>query len=335
VSLLLLKTARFAQRTNRLTRLLIFGVVAFGLSLRLAAQTVTLAWDPNPDPAIVGYRVYGGTSSGVYSQYINVGKVNAVSLSPLQAGKCYFFAITDYDATGRESARSNEVSYLVPVASPTPIPTPTPTPTPKPSPTPTPTSTPIPAPSPSPTSTPTSTATPSPTPSVLVGAVSRKTHGSAGSFDIPLPLTGSTGVECRSGGSSGSYQIVATFSDIVSFNSASVTSGSGLVTNLAASGNQIIVSLSQVTNDQTITITLVGVRVRSNPTTYTFSIPMGVLVGDTTGDRVVDSSDVSQTTARSRNAVTQSTFRSDVNFDGSIDGNDMSLIQSNVGKALP
>lgn len=94
------------------------------------------------------------------------------------------------------------------------------------------------------------------------------------------------------------------------------------------------VDLTQVTNDQTIVITLTGVKVILDSNTYTFSIPMGVLVGDTNGDRVVDSLDVSQTSARIGNAVTQSTFRNDVNADGVIDSNDVALIESDLGKVL-
>ena len=44
----------------------------------------------------------------------------------------------------------------------------------------------------------------------LQSAVSRKVHG-ATPYDIPLPLTGNPGVECRSGGVSNNYQIVLTF----------------------------------------------------------------------------------------------------------------------------
>src|SRR5205807_4041157 len=36
-------------------------------------------------------------------------------------------------------------------------------------------------------------------------AVSRKVHGAAGTFDVPLPLTGNVGVECRSGGATNDY----------------------------------------------------------------------------------------------------------------------------------
>ena len=164
--------------------------------------------------------------------------------------------------------------------------------------------------------------------------MSRKTHGSVGTFDIPSRLTGSSGVECRSGGSSSNYQIVATFTDTVSFNSVTVTSGSGTVAGLSASGNQIIVNLTHVANDQTIVVTLSGVKVTLEPNTYIFAIPMGVLVDDKNGDRIVDSLDVSQTNARIGNAVIQSTFRNDVNFDDVIANNDVALIQRSLGKVL-
>src|SRR4051812_1720826 len=48
----------------------------------------------------------------------------------------------------------------------------------------------------------------------LASAVSRKTHGAAGAFDVPLPLTGPAGVECRAGGGAGGdHMIVVTFSN--------------------------------------------------------------------------------------------------------------------------
>src|SRR4029077_15309942 len=46
---------------------------------------------------------------------------------------------------------------------------------------------------------------------VVQSAFSRKTHGAAGTFDVPLPLTGNVGVECRSGGATNDYQMIINF----------------------------------------------------------------------------------------------------------------------------
>src|SRR5207248_10495620 len=45
----------------------------------------------------------------------------------------------------------------------------------------------------------------------LTSVASRKTHGTAGDFDIDLPLTGTTGVECRSPGSNNTFNLIYTF----------------------------------------------------------------------------------------------------------------------------
>lgn len=135
-STLLLQTVR-PRLSYRVAQLLVFGLFLCRLSTGLFAQSVMLAWDPNLAPDIVGYRLYGGTSSGVYTQSIEVGNVSSVALSGLQAGTSYFFVVTDYDTIGQESAFSNEVSYLVPGATPSPTPKPTSTPVATPTPKPT------------------------------------------------------------------------------------------------------------------------------------------------------------------------------------------------------
>ena len=43
-------------------------------------------------------------------------------------------------------------------------------------------------------------------------AVSRKTHGGAGTFDVNLPLTGTPGIECRTGGATNDYTMLVAFS---------------------------------------------------------------------------------------------------------------------------
>src|SRR5882672_3352499 len=75
---------------------------------------VTVAWDASPDPNIVGYKVYVGTTSGVYSvSVVDVGNVTVYTVTGLQPGTVYV-ATTGYDASGSESGFSNEISTTIP-----------------------------------------------------------------------------------------------------------------------------------------------------------------------------------------------------------------------------
>jgi outer membrane biosynthesis protein TonB len=127
---------------------------------------VTLSWDPDSDPFIVGYRLYLGTTSGVYTQTAEAGSATSVLISNLVAGKTYYFAVSAYNSSAVQSTFSNQVSYTVPATSPTPTPTASPSPTVTPAPTPTQTATPQPSqtPSPTPSVSPSPSVTPSPTP---------------------------------------------------------------------------------------------------------------------------------------------------------------------------
>jgi hypothetical protein len=163
-------------------------------------------------------------------------------------------------------------------------------------------------------------------------AFSRKVHGGAGTFDIPLPLTGNVGVECRTGG--GVYQMIIDFPSSVTVQSASVTSGTGMVSSFSGSGtSEITVNLTGVTDQQRITMTLHGV----NECTHMGDVPisMGVLISDVNGDTFVNSSDVALTKSQVGQTVGGSNFREDVNTDGLINATDVALVKSDVGHALP
>ncbi len=163
--------------------------------------------------------------------------------------------------------------------------------------------------------------------------VSRQMHGSAGTFDVNLPLIGRPGIECRRGGSNGNYQLVATFPAAVTMNHAAVTSGTGSVSSAGAIGNQVIVNLTGVDNAQTITVTLFSVS--NGATTADIPVEMGVLIGDSTDDTFVNSGDIGQTKSRSGQAVSSSNFRSDLNADGFLNSGDIALAKSKSGTALP
>jgi dockerin type I repeat protein len=168
---------------------------------------------------------------------------------------------------------------------------------------------------------------------VAQSAFSRKMHGGAGTFDVPLPLTGNVGVECRSGGATNDYQMIVNFANAVTVESVAVTSGTGTVDSFSVSGSQVTVNLTGVTNVQRITVTLHNV----NDGTSTGDVPvsMGVLVGDVNGNAVVNASDVSLTKSQVGNPVTSSNFREDVNANGTISATDVTLVKSEVGTALP
>ncbi len=75
---------------------------------------VMLAWDPNIEPDLAGYKMYYGTSSGNYPNIVDVGKYTNCTVSDLEEGKTYYFATTAYDTYGYESGFSNEVSHFTP-----------------------------------------------------------------------------------------------------------------------------------------------------------------------------------------------------------------------------
>lgn len=62
--------------------------------------------------AIQGYRVYYGTSSGIYSTYVEIAGNTTLeyTFSGLPTGMTYHFAVTAYDTAGVESGYSNEIS---------------------------------------------------------------------------------------------------------------------------------------------------------------------------------------------------------------------------------
>ena len=135
---------------------------------------------------------------------------------------------------------------------------------------------------------------------VTTFAVSRKTQG-ANSYDINLPLAGPSGVECRSGGAGNNYQIVVSFVGNVTYGSASVTSGTGSVSNISGNNTSTVtIDLSGVTSPQKIIVTINSLN--DGFATSNLAIPMRVLVGDTTGNGSVNASDVSQTKAQSGQA---------------------------------
>jgi hypothetical protein len=176
---------------------------------------------------------------------------------------------------------------------------------------------------------------------VVIRAVSRKIHGGVATFDVDLPLTGTPGIECRSGGGTNDFTMVVTFSGpvmVMGSPQAQVTMGVGTVGTgglpnggmVAVSGAEATIPLTNVDNAQTIQVTLNGVN-GSGP----LVISMSILAGDTTANGATNASDVSQTKSKSGQAVSAANFRTDVTLTNSINASDVSFVKSKSGTALP
>ena len=164
----------------------------------------------------------------------------------------------------------------------------------------------------------------------VTSAVSRKVQG-AGTFDVPLPLNGPTGIECRIGPT---YQMVVTFASSVTVGSAAVTCGTGSVGSISGNGTTTItVNLTGVSDVQRITVTLSSVSDGTN--TGDIPISMGVLVGDTTANGIVNAGDVALTKSQVGATVGAGNFREDVNANGTISSTDVAIVKSDIGHALP
>jgi CSLREA domain-containing protein len=172
----------------------------------------------------------------------------------------------------------------------------------------------------------------------LVSVVSRKTHGSAGVFDLPLPLVGSAGVESRSGGTSGSHTLILTFATpLARVGGVALVSSSGTVArgSVGSEANQYVVELTGVANGQDVTVSVANITDVLGGALGNVSVTMGVLLGDSNGDRTVNSGDAQQTRNRSGQTTSAANFRSDYNLDGTINSGDATLVRSRSGQSIP
>jgi hypothetical protein len=78
------------------------------------AADVTLAWNPNTEEDLAGYRIYYGTASGDYDYTMELGNQTEYTVTNLEEGLLYYFSATAYDLSGNESGYSNEVVYAPP-----------------------------------------------------------------------------------------------------------------------------------------------------------------------------------------------------------------------------
>jgi hypothetical protein len=176
-----------------------------------------------------------------------------------------------------------------------------------------------------------------------LSAVSRKVHGGTLQADIPLPLTGQRGVECRSPGQTGTsgvdYKVVFTFPNNIATSGCGTTSTPGGSVAAGPTAKQCTVNLNGIPNAQYTTVTLnqvTDVAGNSGPA----STVMGLLIGDVNGDvpnapGLVDSGDVFLVRQQTGQGTTLTNFRKDINANGLVDSGDVFLTRQKTGSQLP
>ncbi len=173
----------------------------------------------------------------------------------------------------------------------------------------------------------------------LTGVVSSKLHGSLGPFGINLPLTGNPGIECRSGGAGGVYTLLFTFANtLTNVAGAGVSTGTGSVSSSyidTSDAHIYVVNLTGVANMQVLTVSLTDVTDSSGSSSSVLTASMGVLLGDTTANGTVNSSDIGEAKGNSGQVTNAGNFRTDVTINGVINSSDIGTIKAQSGTALP
>jgi hypothetical protein len=174
---------------------------------------------------------------------------------------------------------------------------------------------------------------PSTTAPVLQSAASRKVHGGAGTFDLPLSAVATNPTtEPRQGPA---QTIVLTFDKPITSATATVTEGTATAGTPTFSGNDVIIGLTGVSNQQYVTVSLTDVAASDGGTGGSGSVRVGFLVGDVNQNRVVTVSDLNLVNAQLAQPVTAANYLKDVNANGTLTVSDKNITNTNLSKALP
>src|SRR5437868_5408253 len=104
---------RFHNMPSR-TALALLAPLVLVLAQASHAANLRFGWDPSSDPAITGYSLSYGTTSGHYTQTVSTGNSSSATVTSLTPGTTYYFVVTAFNGFGLPSLPSNEVSLTLP-----------------------------------------------------------------------------------------------------------------------------------------------------------------------------------------------------------------------------
>jgi hypothetical protein len=177
----------------------------------------------------------------------------------------------------------------------------------------------------------------------LIDAYIRKTHGTAGVYDIrigPLLPGGTPVIEPRrgEGENNATHHVVMVFPQSVTYTGATVMPQTGSSANIVAitpangPTNEVTISFTAA-NAQTVTVNLDGVSAGGGSTNV--SVPVSLLLGDVNTNGQVNTSDIGQAKSMSGNTIERDTFKNDVTVNGVINSSDIGTIKPQSGTSLP
>jgi hypothetical protein len=172
----------------------------------------------------------------------------------------------------------------------------------------------------------------------MTGVVSRRTHGLAGPFDLPLSTVVPPAVnhnpttEPRQGPT---QTIVFTFDMPVNAATAAITEGTATAGAPTFSGSDVTVPLTGVSNQQYVTVTLSGVSSTGGAAGGSGEVRVGFLAGDVNQTRVVSVADLGLVNAQLAQPVSAANFLKDVNASGTLTVADKGITNADLTKALP
>ena len=169
----------------------------------------------------------------------------------------------------------------------------------------------------------------------LLSAVSRKTHGASGTFDLPLMFdpTSNATVEPRLGGPT---TLIFNFNTNVAAAGGVLDAGSFSLTNVtysaaSISSSNLTLNLTNAVDQSQVSVVLSGITdLAGNPLSGTNAVRIRSLYGDVNQSGTVNAVDLQQVKNNLLATLTPANFLCDINCSGTINAVDLQQIKNNL-----